>query len=201
MIKDANQKDIPRSISPRIVPPSPSFYRVLPVTKIILAILWEIGEITTKSFFPPQYARKYGYSSLYKRKYQYSLQYLKNKNLVKKSNDGIFCLTPKGEKEAFFAYINAESIFYIPTRKIWDKKWRIVFFDVPEKKRKYRDYLRKLLRIIGFKEFQKSTWIYPYPIPHFLKDILFEEGIKQYTRFITTNEIEYDKDLRRMFNI
>jgi len=58
-----------------------------------------------------------------------------------------------------------------------------------------------MLKVIGFKEFQKSVWIYPHKVPKFLKDILFEEGIKQYTRLITTYDIEYDKDLRKLFNI
>jgi len=58
-----------------------------------------------------------------------------------------------------------------------------------------------MLKGIGFKEFQKSIWIYPYKVPVFLKDVLFEEGIKQYTRLITTYSIEYDKDLRKMFDL
>jgi len=77
----------------------------------------------------------------------------------------------------------------------------MIFFDVPEKNRHYRDYLRTVLKVIGFKEFQKSIWVYPYPVPKFLKDLLFEERIKQYTRFITTYEIEYDKDLRKKFDL
>ena len=179
-----------------------SFYKsTLPVAKGILAVLWKIGKITTTSFFPPQYAKKYGYSSLYKNRYHHSLYYLKRQGFIDKNDAGIFYLTPAGEKEAFFAYLNGEINTYTPKKQKWDKKWRIIFFDVPEKKRHYRDYLRTILKVIGFKEFQKSIWIYPYPVPRFLKDLLFEEQIKQYTRFITTYEIEYDKDLRKKFNL
>ena len=179
-----------------------SFYKKsLPIAKAILAVLWETGNITVKSFFPPQYAKKYGYSNLYKNRYYNSLHYLKRKGLVKKAENGIYCLTEEGEKEAFFAYLNGESSIYKPKDQKWDKKWRIIFFDIPEKKRHYRDYLRTLIRTVGFKEFQKSIWIYPYPVPKFLKDLLFEEEIKQYTRFITTYEIEYDKDLRKLFDL
>jgi len=38
-------------------------------------------------------------------------------------------------------------------------------------------------------------------IPDFLKEILWEENIKPFTRFITTEKIDYDRDLRRKFDI
>ena len=179
-----------------------SFYKKsLPVTKGILAVLWEVGKITTTSFFPPQYAKKYGYISLYPGRYKNSLNYLKSRGYINKNDEGIYYLTPKGEKEAFFAYLNGEASAYKPPKQKWDKKWRIIFFDIPEKKRHLRDYLRTVIKFIGFKEFQKSIWIYPYPVPKFIKDMLFEDNIKQYTRFITTTDIEYDKDLRKLFKI
>lgn len=175
--------------------------RILPATKVILAILWEVGKITTQSFFPPQYAKKYGYSSLHRNYYYNSLNHLKRRGVVKRDNDGIYQLTDRGQKEAFFAHLNAESKVYKPKKQKWDKKWRIIFFDVPEKKRVYRDYIRTILKTVGFKEFQKSIWIFPYPVPGFIKDMLLEENIKQYTRFITTYDIEYDKDLKIMFDL
>ena len=173
----------------------------LSASKIILAVLWETGKITTQSFFPPQYAKKYGYTSLYRNYYRNSLYGLKRRGVVEKTSDGIYRLTKQGEEEAFFAYLNTESKVYKPEKQKWDKKWRIVFFDVPEKKRCYRDYLRTILKTVGFKEFQKSTWIFPYHVPKLIKDMLFEENIKRYTRFITTYDIEYDKDLKRMFDL
>lgn len=177
------------------------YKKILSMTETVLAFLWEIGEITTKSFFPPQYAKKYGYTFLYNKKsYQNSIYHLKRRGIIK-NNNGIYQLTPKGEKHAFFAYLNGESRTYKNKKQKWDNKWRIIFFDVPEKKRHYRDYLRTILKTIGFKEFQKSTWIYPYPVPKFLKELLFEENIQQYTRLITTYDIEYDKDMKEMFNI
>lgn len=48
-------------------------------------------------------------------------------------------------------------------RKAWDKKWRIVLFDVPEANRRARDILRDKLKQLGFLEFQKSAFVYPFP--------------------------------------
>ncbi len=44
----------------------------------------------------------------------------------------------------------------------WDGFWRIVIFDVPEKRRRSRDVLRKQLRLLGFGRLQNSTYISPY---------------------------------------
>ena len=51
----------------------------------------------------------------------------------------------------------------LPTKKRWDKKWRFVLFDIPEPLKKKRDALRRKLKHLGFLEFQKSVFIYPYP--------------------------------------
>lgn len=42
------------------------------------------------------------------------------------------------------------------TKKDWDKRWRIVVFDVPEELRKGRDVLHSKLRALGFYELQKK---------------------------------------------
>jgi len=45
----------------------------------------------------------------------------------------------------------------------WDGKWRIVMFDLPIRFSKARDSLRFKLKQLGFVQFQKSVWLYPYP--------------------------------------
>jgi len=45
----------------------------------------------------------------------------------------------------------------------WDGKWRLVMFDIPEKKRSERNVLRGKLKEIGFQEVQKSVFVHPYP--------------------------------------
>ena len=104
---------------------------------------------------------------------------------------------------ALFAFIEAELRLFDPSadKQQWDGGWRLIFFDIPEKKRLFRDYLRKVLKIIGFKEFQKSIWAYPYPVPAFLKEFIFYEEIKPYVRFISTSGFDGDKNLRELFEL
>lgn len=69
-------------------------------------------------------------------------------------------LTQQGEEKVNALYAGA---YVIPLPVRWDGKWRIVMFDVPEKRKKVRDTLRMLLRGAGFVHFQDSAWIQPYP--------------------------------------
>jgi DNA-binding transcriptional regulator PaaX len=45
----------------------------------------------------------------------------------------------------------------------WDKKWRLVMFDIPESRRKSRSSLSRKLREMNFYQMQKSVWVHPYP--------------------------------------
>lgn len=172
----------------------------------ILMILKEVGAITIDAFFNPKYAKKYGYTPTNFSKgssaCRSAFTRLQSKNLIKQKGD-LYYLTTEGQKEAFLCFVKSGkfSQFLKNENKKWDGKWRIMFFDIPEKKRGKRDELRVMLKAVGFKEFQKSAWVYPYKVPNFLKELLFEENIKPYTRLITTTSIEYDKDLKRMFDL
>src|SRR3990167_8974616 len=69
-------------------------------------------------------------------------------------------LTELGKKRALSFQLDEVSVKW-PVR--WDRKWRLVFFDIPEKKRAARDALRMKLKDLGFRELQKSVHISPYP--------------------------------------
>lgn len=45
----------------------------------------------------------------------------------------------------------------------WDGKWRIVFYDIPEKRKNIREALRNKLKELGFYELQKSVFVFPFP--------------------------------------
>lgn len=43
----------------------------------------------------------------------------------------------------------------------WDRKWRIVIFDIEEKNKAVRETFRRKLKELGFGQLQKSVWISP----------------------------------------
>lgn len=62
--------------------------------------------------------------------------------------------------------------------KPWDKKWRILVFDIPEEIRWRRDVFRRKLKELGFGMYQQSVWISPHP---------FEDDIRQ---FLKVNDLD-----------
>src|SRR3989344_4422884 len=69
-------------------------------------------------------------------------------------------LTEKGHATIETIYT---SEYRIPEPVFWDGKWRIVIFDIREKRRSTRSRLRLLLSSVGFLRLQDSVWVYPYP--------------------------------------
>lgn len=63
------------------------------------------------------------------------------------------------------------------SRKKWDGKWRVVIFDIPEKKRKRRDDLRDQIKGLGFGMLQESVWISPFPIEEELVELFSSSKI------------------------
>jgi DNA-binding transcriptional regulator PaaX len=62
------------------------------------------------------------------------------------------------------------------------KKKLIISFDIPEKRRKYRDWLRSELVGFGFEQIQKSVWFGP-SLPKEFLDYLAEVRLLPYLRF------------------
>lgn len=75
-------------------------------------------------------------------------------------NKTIFRIAPKGKSRALQYKLDA---LVLPRPRRWDKKWRMVIFDIPESQKKIRDALRRKLKQVGFLELQKSVFVYPFP--------------------------------------
>ena len=105
-------------------------------------------------------------------------------------------LTKKGKQEVSKIIIKNK----IDKAK-WDKKWRILIFDIPETKRKFRDNLRKSLIDIGFYQLQKSVWVFPYDVLNYLYDIIpgFREG--DWFQYIEADKISSEDKLKERFGL
>ncbi|MGB4076771.1 MAG: hypothetical protein WBK28_03650 [Minisyncoccia bacterium] len=53
--------------------------------------------------------------------------------------------------------------YQIQEPAFWDGKWRIILFDIPERRRVTRNELRAFLQRVGFVRLQDSAWVMPYP--------------------------------------
>ncbi len=64
-------------------------------------------------------------------------------------------------------------------RKPWDSQWRVLIFDIAEKRRGRRDALRRQLCQIGFGHLQRSVWISPFNVVDQLQEILAFQGLSR----------------------
>jgi len=85
--------------------------------------------------------------------------------------------------------------------KRWDGKWRILIFDISEKRRWVRDQLRIMLTQLGFTQLQRSVWVYPYDCEDTIILLKADFSMGRDVLYIIADRIENDVQLRRHFNL
>lgn len=125
----------------------------------------------------------------------------RSKLVIEKDNaDGstTIVLTDKGKEKALTFNIESMSI---PVPKKWDKKWRMVLFDIPEKRKAVRNALRETLRRLGFYEFQKSVFVYPYECKNEIDYVIEFFRVRPYVRTVATQELDNELHLKKVFEL
>lgn len=106
-------------------------------------------------------------------------------------------LTEKGKQRALEFSLDELKI----AKQEWDGIWRLVVFDIPNKKKKEREAFRKKLKELGFLPLQESVFIFPYECKEqvdFLREILF---IRDYVRLLWVKEIENEDYYESKFDL
>jgi hypothetical protein len=85
--------------------------------------------------------------------------------------------------------------------KKWDGKWRIIMFDVWERRRAVRNRLRAALEEFGFIKIQNSVWVYPYPCEKLLVFLRHSLKLGPSILYIVAEEIEHDERIRTHFKL
>jgi len=107
-----------------------------------------------------------------------TLSRLKAKGLIRNQN-GLWNLTKKG-----LGYLSNKLNFHPRHKKSASaRKNMIIAFDVPERHRKKRDWLRIELRNLGFEMLQKSVWFGPAPLPTEFVSSLEELNLIPFMKF------------------
>ena len=173
--------------------------RVLTLTKTALIMLGDLAAVTVTSFWPHPYYHTF--CNHRERSFKTTLSRMKRDGLIKRDPNAekFFVLTKRGEREREKAlrHINIESA----KREKWDGKWRVLFFDVPEKQRKLRNFLRAELIDYGFEPLQKSVFVSPFRIAEDIIEVLEYRGIERWIKFMVTDTIFGDEELRIKFKL
>jgi len=119
--------------------------------------------------------------------------------IERKENQIYIRLTKEGKERAGIFQIND---LKIKKPRKWDKKWRIVIFDISQLKKNYREAFRGKLKELGFYCLQKSVWVYPFECRaeiELLRDFfgLSEDEL----RLIVAERIGNDNKLKEFFKL
>ena len=83
----------------------------------------------------------------------------------------------------------------------WDKKWRIIMFDIPERIKPLRDSLRMHLRDMELVELQKSVFVSPFPCEKELEFLVEFYNARRYVRFILAEKVDNELHLMKKFKL
>jgi DNA-binding transcriptional regulator PaaX len=129
-----------------------------------------------------------------------SLQYLKKNGLVAisvlKNGEKKVILTKKGKERLQCYCLDA---LKIKNPRRWDKKWRIVIFDIPNEKNTYRVLFRKKIKDLGFWQIQKSVWVCPYKCEDEIFFLAKFYHIDRYVDIIVAQRFFNDEKYKKVF--
>lgn len=103
----------------------------------------------------------------------------------KEGNKSYYSLTEYGKKRTNEAAVR---IYQIEPEK-WDGKWRILFYTIPEDKRKIRDQLRNELVWSGFAPLTNGAWITPNNLEEQVQTIIQKYQIEEYVNFFVSENL------------
>lgn len=88
--------------------------------------------------------------------------------------------------------------------KIWDKKWRVLIFDIPTKPKIYhqaREALRNKIKDLGFYQMQKSTWVYPYECEDKILFVAELFQVQKHIEILTVEKLLHEDKLKKEFDL
>ncbi|SRR3989339_30761 len=140
-----------------------------------------------------KYPNKNVYDTFYKLKHQGLIDFYKENNQI------YISLTEKGKKKAGWMQIND---LKVKKPKKWDGLWRVLLFDIAEKRKIHREAFRGKLIVLGFKLFQKSAWIIPYECADEIKLLKSFFGLSDKNiKLLVVKNIEGEKELKERFEL
>ena len=136
-----------------------------------------------------------------KRALSESLARLKRRGLIRFSQGSRgwrLELTDRGSQELNL-YEIGEKLLKKP--KKWDKRWRLLVFDIEEKRKNVRNQIRSVLISFGFYRLQDSVWVYPYECEEILELLRIKYRVRHEALYIRAEHIAKDEYLRGYFGL
>ena len=114
------------------------------------------------------------------------------------SGERILTLTTRGKLQLDNLAIEE---LQIRVPRIWDRKWRIVMFDIPMYKSRTRIPFREKLQDLGFEPYQKSVFVYPHECREEVLAIAEHYGVRDHIRYLTAEEMSHMREFVKKFDL
>jgi DNA-binding transcriptional regulator PaaX len=85
--------------------------------------------------------------------------------------------------------------------KRWDRRWRLVVFDIPERRRRTRDRLREIVSSYGFLRLQNSVWVFPYDCEDIITLLKADLCLGKDVLYAIVEKVENDRWIRKHFGL
>lgn len=118
----------------------------------------------------------------------------------KQNSDGTITMVLTGEGKKKALTFDLEKM-KIKKPKQWDKKWRVVLFDIPNNRKRIREILRFHLKDLGFYDFQESVFVHPYDCKEEIEYLIEFYVIRRFVRFMVADSIDNELRLKKHFHL
>jgi hypothetical protein len=126
------------------------------------------------------------------------LQKAKLVEIHSQNGEDTVVLTKNGQRKILKYSLDTLSI---DKPKQWDGQWRMILYDVSDKRKDLRDIFRESLRALGFYQLQESVWIYPYPCENQISFLREYYGVGNEVIYVIAKKLEDDTPYRTYFGV
>ncbi len=107
-------------------------------------------------------------------------------------------LTIKGKKK-LLKYALSELSIKKP--RAWDRKWRLVIYDISSGQRRLQTLIREALKNLGFYPMQESVYVYPFPCFKEIEFLRSYYGLGSQIQYLLVEKIENDDEYKTYFDL
>ena len=118
--------------------------------------------------------------------------------IVKRNGEDVVELTKNGRRRIIKYSLENLSI---DKPKRWDGRWRLVMYDVPNRRKQMRDVFRQTLKGLGFYQLQESVWLFPYPCEEQVSFLREFYGVGNEALYAIATQLEDDMPYRTYFGL
>lgn len=117
--------------------------------------------------------------------------------LLEEGDEVVIKITQKGQEKLLKYRLDDLKI----REQVWDKKWRLIIYDVPTRKKIQRDLIRRFLKKMNIFQLQKSVYLTPYDCALEIEYLREYFGVREEMIYLTVEKIENEQAYINFFGL